>query len=123
MGGAVTTLSDLVAAKSRKPTATVLLGGQVCRAVISLKTSQSFGSGISTGTIVLRDPPVTPTIGTTVSWRWGYNGHETPGFTGEIARPARKSYPNRYTIECRDVLWRADRVQQVIATSPLNTIT
>jgi hypothetical protein len=117
------TLADLVASYTRIPTATVRMGGQLCRAVISLRTSQAFGSGIATGTIVLRDPPVAPAIGTPVSWRWGYNGVEVPGFTGEIARPGRKSYPNRWTIECRDVLWRADRSQQVIATDPLNNIT
>jgi hypothetical protein len=117
------TLADLVASRTRAPSATVRMGGQLCRAVLSLRTSQAFGSGIATGTIVLRNPPVTPAIGTTVSWSWGFNGVEVPGFTGEIARPARKSYPNRYTIECRDVLWRADRSQQVIATEPLNSIT
>jgi hypothetical protein len=101
----------------------VRLGGQICRAIVSLKVSQAFGSGVSTATIVLRDPPITPAIGTAVSIRWGYNGQEVPGFTGEIARPARKSYPNRYTLECRDALWRAGRSQQVIATDPLNSIT
>ncbi len=118
------TLDYLVnTARTRTPTATVKIGGRIWRGIISLKTSQAFGSGIATGTIVGRDPPVTPSIGTAVSWTWGYNGVEIAGFTGEIARPARKSYPNRYTIECRDVLWRADRSQQVIVTSPLNSIT
>lgn len=117
------TLADYIAAYTRKPTATVKLNGQTCYGVLSLRRSQTFGAGISTGTIVLRDPPVTPTIGMSVSWKWGYNGQETDGFTGEIAKPARKSYPNRYTLECRDALWRADRSNQVIATDPLNEIT
>jgi hypothetical protein len=118
------TLAALVASYTRTPAWSVLLGGQPWRAIVSLRTSQAFGSGISTATIVGRDPPVAPAIGTTVSFRWGFAGAAlVPGFTGEIARPARKSYPNRYTIECRDVLWRADRSQQVIVTDPLNSIT
>jgi hypothetical protein len=116
-------IGDYVALRTRTPTATVRIGGQIWRAIVSLRTSQAFGSGIATATVIGRSPPVAPAIGTTISWTWGYNGVEVPGFTGEIARPARKSYPNRYTIECRDVLWRADRSNQVIATSPLNSIT
>lgn len=120
----MTTQADLVAAYTRGVTATVLLNGQVCRGVISLRTTQAFGSPISTATVVLRDPPTTPRIGMAISWKWGYGGAPlVPGFTGEISQPARKSYPNRYTLQCRDVLWRADRVKQVIATDPLNDIT
>lgn len=117
------TLADYIALRTRKPTATVRLNGQICRAVLSLRTSQAFGSGISTATVVLRDPPTTPQIGMSITWTWGYNGRETAGFTGEISQPARKSYPNRYTLQCRDVLWRADRSKQVIQTDPLNDIT
>lgn len=117
------TLAALIAAKTRTPTATVRLNGHVWRAIISLSYSQAFGSGVAGGSVIGRDPPVEPVIGMPLSWTWGYNGVEIAGFTGEIAKPARKSYPNRYSLECRDVLWRADRVQQVIATDPLNTIT
>lgn len=108
---------------TRTPTRTVYLDGKRCYGVVSLRTTQTFGGGVSTGTVVLRDPPVRPTIKMQVRWTWGYDGDEKPGFTGEIAKPAIKSYPNRYTFEVRDALFRADRSSQVIATDPLNEIT
>jgi hypothetical protein len=118
------TQASLVALRTRRPTALVRLDGKPWRDIVSLRASQAFGSGIATATVIGRSPPVRPQIGMTISWTWGYAGAAlVPGFTGEIARPARKSYPNRYTVECRDVLWRADRVSQAIETSPLNTIT
>jgi len=85
--------------------------------------SQAFGQGISGGTVVLRNPPVTPTIGMSIYWKWGYDGFEIAGFYGEISDPARKSYPNRWTLQCKDKLQRADLVSEDIATVPLNTIT
>jgi hypothetical protein len=73
---------------TRTPTRTVYLDGKRCYGVVSLRTTQTFGGGVSTGTVVLRDPPVRPTIKMQVRWTWGYDGDEKPGFTGEIAKPA-----------------------------------
>jgi len=120
----MTTLADLVTSYTRTPSATVRLNGQRCRGILSLRKTEAFGgSGISGGTVVLRNPPVTPVIGMSLSWTWGYNGQEVDSFTGEVSDILDASYPDRYTLEVKDVLWRAEKSSQVIATSPLNDIT
>ncbi len=119
----MTTLTSLVAAYTRTPTATVLLDGRPWRAILKLATHQKFGENISTGAIDGRDPPTTPRIGMALSWKWGYNGYEVAGFTGEIADFTDFSYPDRWSLQAKDVLWRADKSSQVLQTDPLNDIT
>lgn len=115
-------LASRIAAKTRKPTIRLYLDGRLCTGVISASVSQAFGQGISAGTVVLRNPPVTPTGGMSVFWEWGYDGFYTAGFNGEISNPGRKSYPNRWTLQCKDKLQRADLESEDIATDPLNDI-
>lgn len=118
------TLATLVTSKTRAASASVLLNGKAWRAILKISRSQTFGSGISTGTVEGRNPPVTPEVGMPISWTWGYGGAPlVAGFTGEVTDIVDKSYPDTWVIQVKDVLWRADRVQQVIATSPLNEIT
>src|SRR5262245_30338721 len=109
----MTTLPDLVAAYTRTPSATVLLDGRPWRAILTLAFQQRFRERLSTGEIEGRDPPTTPRIGMTISWRWGYNGQEVAGFTGEISDVVDQSYPDHYKLQCKDVLWRADKAEQV----------
>jgi len=117
-------LAALIAAYTRTPIATALLDGKPWRGIIRLRASQAFGSGISSGTAEGRDPPVTPQVGMTLSWKWGYAGAPpVPGCTGEIAAILDTSYPDTWSLDVRDVLWRADKASQVIATDPLNSIT
>lgn len=118
----MTTLADLVASYARTPTATAYLDGRRWYAIQKLSTHQKFGENISTGAIEGRDPPVTPRIGMQIWWRWGYNGVELAGFTGEIAGFTDFSYPDRWSLQCKDVLWRADKSSQVLQTDPLNSI-
>ena len=54
-------LADRIAAHSRRPSATVYLGGARWQSIISLSRQQAFGSGISAGQVVGRQPPVTIT--------------------------------------------------------------
>jgi len=116
------TLADLVNSYTRIPSARCYLDGRRWYGVQKLSTHQKFGEKISTGTAEGRDPPTTPRIGMEIRWSWGYNGVEVNGFTGEISDPSEASYPNRTTLQCKDVLWRADKSSQVLQTDPLNEI-
>jgi hypothetical protein len=107
----------------RRPSATVRLDGKRWSDVLSIRLTQQLGADVMGGTVVGRNPPVTPRAGMPISWTWGYNGVEIVGFTGEVTPTRRASYPGRITVECADVLHRARRAQQVIATDPLNNIT
>jgi hypothetical protein len=118
----MTTLADLVTSYTRTPTATCYLDGKRWRGIQKLARHQKFGESIAGGTADGRDPPTTPRIGMTISWRWGYNGIEKAGFTGEIAGFNDSSYPDRWSLQCKDVLWRADKSSQVLQTDPLNEI-
>jgi hypothetical protein len=90
---------------------------------MELSRSQTYGSGISAGEVVGRDPPVTPVEGQTqVSWTWGYDGYETIGFTGIVTRIVQRAYPNRIALTVSDPLWSADIRRSDIATTPLNNI-
>jgi hypothetical protein len=117
------TLAQLIAMSTRRPTATLYLDGRRCRGVLRITKSEAFGRGVSSATIELRDPPVTPTGGMAVRWTWGYDGVEVPGGTGYVVIPQKHSYPDVWTLECQDVLWLASREQGPIQTSPLNSIT
>lgn len=105
-----------------KPTATVYLDGQRWRAIRTLGRHQKFPENISTGAIEGIDPPVMPRIGMSVRWTWGYNGVESAGFYGEISDYNDFSYPDRWSLSLKDVLWRADKSNQVLQTDPLNEI-
>lgn len=107
----------------RTPTATVRLNGQRWRAILTLGTNQQFGEKIATGSILGRDPPTTPQIGMSISWTWGYGGVERAGVTGEVSDTDNTSYPGRWALQVKDVLFRADKSKQVIVTDPLNEIT
>jgi hypothetical protein len=119
----MTTLADYVARYSRTPSATVKLDGRTWRDILSLSFSQRFGENIAGGGVVGRTPPITPQIGMAISWTWGYNGQEVAGFTGEVSDTDNTSYPGRWSLQCKDVLWRADKSSQVLVTDPLNEIT
>jgi hypothetical protein len=118
----VPTLADLVASYSRTPTASCYLDGRRWYGVQKLAFHQKFGESIATGIAEGRDPPTTPRIGMSIRWTWGYNGVERAGFTGEIAGFTDSSYPDRWSLQCKDMLWRADKSSQVLQTSPLNDI-
>jgi hypothetical protein len=118
----MTTLADRVAAYTRTATARCYLNGQRWYAVQTLSTHQKFKENVSTGQIQGRDPPIPPQIGMDVRWTWGWNGLEVAGFTGEIAGFTDMSYPDRWSLQCNDVLWRADKSSQVLQTDPLNDI-
>src|SRR3954467_15494762 len=118
----MTTLANLVASYTRTATARCYLNGQRWYAVQTLSTHQKFKENVSTGQIQGRDPPIPPQIGMDVRWTWGWNGLEVAGFTGEIAGFTDMSYPDRWSLQCNDVLWRADKSSQVLQTDPLNDI-
>lgn len=119
----MTSLAALVSAYTRTPSATCYLDGRRWRGIQKLRSSQWFGEKIAGGTVEGRAPPVAPRIGMAISWRWGYNGYEVAGFTGEISDVNDFSYPDRYSLQVKDVLWRADKSSQVLITDPLNDIT
>lgn len=119
----MTSLASLVASYTRTPTATCYLDGKRWYGVQKLRYSQRFGENIAGGTVEGRSPPVTPRIGMSISWKWGYNGYEVAGCTGEISDLTDFSYPDRWALQVKDVLWRADKSSQVIQTDPLNDIT
>jgi len=116
------TLASLVASYTRTPTAKAYLDGKRWYGIGKLSFHQKFGEDTSTGTMEGRDPPTTPRIGMAVRWTWGYNGQEVAGFTGEVSDVSDASYPDRYVLQCKDVLWRADKSSQVLQTDPLNEI-
>lgn len=118
----MTTLSDLVQSYTRTPSATVYLDGRAWRAISKLSFHQKFKENIATGSVEGRDPPTTPRIGMAVRWTWGYNGQEAAGFYGEVSGFTDMSYPDRWTLQCNDMLWRADKSSQVLQTDPLNEI-
>lgn len=116
-------LASRIASKRRTPTATVRIGGRRWSRVLSLSREQSYGQGMSGGTVVGRDPPVTITEGeTTISWTWGYDGYEVAGFTGVVAKILQRSYPNQWSLQVADPLWFANIRRSDIATDPLNNI-
>lgn len=115
-------LASLVASYTRTPTATCYLDGRRWYGVQKLRASQKFGESIAGGSVEGRSPPVTPRIGMAVRWTWGYNGQEVAGFSGEVSDVVDFSYPDRWAITCKDVLWRADKSSQVLQTDPLNEI-
>jgi hypothetical protein len=119
----MSSLADRIAASSRRPTATVRLGGARWRDVLSLSRNQQYGSGISGGEVLGRNPPVTIVEGeTAISWTWGYDGYEVAGFAGVVSRIHQRSYPNQWSLQVADPLWLADIRRGDIATSPLNSI-
>lgn len=119
----MTTIADRIAAQVRRPTITMRLSGRRCTRVLRARVSQAYGSsGISGGTVVLRQPPIDPAEGMAITWTWGYDGYEVPGFTGYVTRITDNSYPDTWELEVQDVLWLAQREQRPIATSPLNNV-
>lgn len=119
----MTSLASLVSSYTRTPSATCYLDGKRWRGIQKLRYSQRFGENIAGGGAEGRSPPVTPRIGMAISWRWGYNGYEVNGCTGEVSDVTDFSYPDRYALQVKDVLWRADKSSQVLVTDPLNDIT
>lgn len=116
-------LASRLTARSRRPTATVRIGGRRWADVLSLSREQSYGQGVSGGDVVGRNPPVEIVEGeTTISWTWGYDHEEVRGFTGVVRRILQKSYPNQVQLQVADPLWLADIRRRDIATSPLNAI-
>ena len=116
-------LASRIAATSRRPTATVRLGGARWRDVLTLSRDQQFGQGISSGEVIGRNPPVAIVEGeTTISWAWGYDGYETQGFSGIVTKVVQRSYPNQVRLQVADLLWLADIQRKDIATDPLNSI-
>lgn len=119
----MTSLADLITSYSRTPSATVRLDGRPWRDILTLNYNQRFGESISTAGALGRNPPTTPQIGIPISWTWGYNGIEVAGCTGEVSDTDNTSYPGRWALQVKDVLWRADQSSEVLATDPLNEIT
>jgi hypothetical protein len=115
-------LASRIAASSRRPTATVRVAGARWADWLSISRDQSYGGNISGGTAVGRALPSGVSIGTPISWSWGYDGEETAGFSGVVAEIDTSSYPNRISLRVADPLWKASRRQQDIATDPLNSI-
>lgn len=116
-------LAARLAATSRRPTATVRLGGRRWADVLTLSRDQAFGQGIAGGEVVGRNPPAAIVEGeTTISWTWGYDGHEVAGFTGVVTKVLQRSYPNQVRLQVADPLWLADIRRKDIATDPLNSI-
>ena len=115
-------LADRIAASSRRPTATVRVGGARWDDWLTLATDESYGGNIGSGGAVGRAPPSGAAIGTPIQWSWGYDGYEEMGFTGVVSGIDTDSYPNRVSLTCADPLWKASRQQKDIATSPLNSI-
>jgi hypothetical protein len=117
-------LRDLLYASSRRPSVTLRLAGRIALDVLRVRAAIAYGTdGIGSGTVVLRSPPVTPEQGQAITWTWGYNGQEIPGFTGFVVDVQKASYPDTWELGVRDVLWLASREQRAIATVPLNSIT
>lgn len=105
-----------------RPTATCYLDGKRWYSIEKLSYRQKFGESIAEGGAEGFDPPVTPRIGMSIHWKWGYSGVEKPGLTGEVSGFSDFSYPDRWALQCKDVLFRADKSSQVLQTSPLNDI-
>jgi hypothetical protein len=117
------TLASRIAASSRRPTATVTIGGRRWVGVMSLSRTQGYGQGVSGGEVIGRDPPVAIVEGETpIAWTWGYDGFEVAGFTGVVTKIVQKSYPNQWRLQVADPLWRATIQRGPIATSPINSI-
>ncbi len=108
---------------TRTPTATCYLDGRRWYGIQKLRYGQVFPQNVAGGSVEGRDPPVTPQVGMTVSWQWGYDRTERAGLTGYVSNREVTSYPNRWKLDCQDVLWKADQQSSVLQTSPLNGIT
>ena len=94
--------------------------------MLTLSKDESYGAELTTGQILGRDPPVTPTIGMAVRWQWGYAGASDgliAGFSGEICAAEQVSYPATWQVDVKDALFRATRSKQVIQSDPLNDVT
>jgi hypothetical protein len=115
-------IADYIDRDSRIPTATVSLDGQRWRGVLNLKVSHAFGDDTARATVLGRDPPTVPRSGMPIRWTWGYNGVELDAINGEVTRVLDASYPDRYTLEVKDLLWRAARSKQVITCDPINDV-
>ncbi len=108
---------------TRHPNCRVYLDGRRWYGISKLSRHEKFGDNIQTGTVEGRDPPTTPRVGMTIRWEWSEDtGAPVAGFTGEVSDVSDASYPDRYVLQCKDVLWRADKSSQVLQTSPLNSI-
>lgn len=104
-------LAQYVASHYRRPTAHVYIDGMPVRipdesGVINL--ASAVGQPISGGTIQIYRPSFTPEIRMPVVVTWGYNGFEVYAFHGFVIDPARQSYPRRFPLNVRDILWLAD---------------
>jgi hypothetical protein len=121
-------LADRLADTSRLPVATVRLNGARWADWLVLSRAQSYGSGISGGAVEGRNPPVRPAVGMPLSWSWGYarpdgtGRAEIDGFNGVVSEVVEGAYPQRVSVKVADPLWKADRQQKDIATTPLNSI-
>lgn len=115
-------LASRIAARSRRPTATVYLDGRRWDHWLELSVDQAYGQNISAGAVVGRTPPATPRVGMAISWSWGYDGYHVAGFNGVVSEVAYSAYPRRVSLRVADLLWKADRQQKDIATDPLNSI-
>jgi hypothetical protein len=118
----VTIPSALFLPGVRTPTATVYLDNKIWRAWLNLRAAHAYGDDYKQGTIVGRAPPTEPRSGMSIRWAWGYNGYELSEISGEVTKILDQSYPDRYKLEVKDILWRAARANQVLATSPLNDV-
>lgn len=115
-------LADRLAATSRHPTATVRLNGQRWDGWLTLSCDETYGGNIGSGGVVGRALPDGVSVGTPISWSWGYDREEIAGFAGVVSEIDMSSYPKRTSLKLADPLWRASRQQKDIATSPLNSI-
>lgn len=104
-------LSSSIASHTRRPTARVYLDGRRCKlrdVSGAITVSQTFGQPISGGVVQIIDPPTTPTIGMSIKWDWGYNGHNIAGFNGVVKKARRSAYPQGWILDVVDPLWKAD---------------
>jgi hypothetical protein len=116
-------LASRIAARSRRPTATVRLNGRRWLDVLSLSRDQSFGQGMSAGEVLGRNPPVEIVEGETqISWTWGYDRYEVAGFSGIVTKILNRSYPNQISLQVADPLWLADVRRGDQVASPINNV-
>jgi len=110
-------------AYTRHPNARCYLDGKRWYGITKLSRHEKFGDNIQTGTAEGRNPPTSPRVGMSIRWEWAEDSAApVAGFTGEVSDVSDASYPDRYVLQCKDVLWRADKSSQVLQTDPLNEI-